>query len=49
MDLLKENGMFVTPYRLDIRVSFGFFNNSSDVKKLVAVLRAGVDQGLPVP
>ncbi|KAL1869591.1 hypothetical protein Daus18300_005445 [Diaporthe australafricana] len=49
MDLLKENGVFVTPYRLGIRVSFGFFNNSSDVKKLATVLRTGVDQGLPVP
>ncbi|KAK7706473.1 hypothetical protein SLS64_004846 [Diaporthe eres] len=49
MDLLKESGIFVTPYRLGIRVSFGFYNNSSDVKKLVSVLRAGVDQGLPLP
>lgn len=49
MDLLKESGVFVTPYRLGIRVSFGFYNNTSDVKKLAAVLRAGVDQVLPLP
>lgn len=49
MDLLKRSGIFVTPYRLGIRVSFGFYNNSSDVKNLAAVLRAGVDQGLPLP
>ncbi|KKY35469.1 putative class iv [Diaporthe ampelina] len=49
MDLLKGNGVFVTPYRLGIRVSFGFYNNFSDLKKLVSVLRAGVDQGLPLP
>lgn len=49
MDLLKASGVFVTPYRLGIRVSFGFYNNSSDVKKLVSALRTGVDQGLPLP
>lgn len=49
MDLLKESGVFVTPYRLGIRVSFGFYNNLSDVKKLATVLRAGVDQGFPLP
>lgn len=49
MDLLMENGVFVTPYRLGIRVSFGFYNKSSDVKKLATILKAGVDQGLPLP
>lgn len=49
MGLLKESGVFVTPYRLGIRVSFGFYNNISDVKKLAAVLMAGVDRGLPLP
>lgn len=49
MDLLKDSGVFVTPYRLGIRVSFGFYNNASDVRKLAAVLRAGVDRGLPLP
>lgn len=49
MGLLTESGIFVTPYRLGIRVSFGFYNNASDVKKLATILRAGVDQGLPLP
>lgn len=49
MELLKESGVFVTPYRLGIRVSFGFYNNTSDVKKLAAALKAGVDCGLPLP
>lgn len=48
MDLIRENGVFVTPYRLGIRVSFGFYNNTSDVMKLATVLKAGVDKGLPL-
>ncbi|WYZ41277.1 hypothetical protein EsH8_V_000172 [Colletotrichum jinshuiense] len=49
MDLLKKSGVLVTPYRLGIRVSFGFYNNSADVKKLSSVLKAGIDAGLPLP
>lgn len=49
MDHFRENGVFVTPYRLGVRVSFGFYNNTSDVLKLAAVLKAGVDKGLPLP
>lgn len=49
MDLLKDNGVRVTPYRLGIRVSFGFYNNTSDVMKLVAILKAGVSEGLALP
>lgn len=49
MDLFKENGVLVTPYRLGVRVSFGFYNNTSDVIKLATVLKAGVDEGLPLP
>lgn len=49
MDLLKQSGIFVTPYRLGIRVSFGFYNKLSDVKKLAAVLRIGVNRGLSLP
>lgn len=48
MSLLKENGIYVTPYRLGIRVSFGFYNSTSDIKKLVKVLKAGIDEGLPL-
>ncbi|KAF6802488.1 aminotransferase class-V [Colletotrichum musicola] len=48
MELLKENGVLATPYRLGIRISFGFYNNLSDVKKLAVVLKKGVDEGLPL-
>ena len=47
-ELLKTNGIRVTPYRLGIRVSFGFYNNMNDVNKLVEVLRQGVESGLPL-
>ncbi|KAI9147361.1 putative aminotransferase [Paramyrothecium foliicola] len=47
MELLTENGILATPYRLGIRISFGFYNNLSDIKKLAIVLKKGVDQGLP--
>jgi cysteine desulfurase / selenocysteine lyase len=49
MDLLRESSVFVAQYLLGIRVSFGFYNNVSDVKKLAAVLRAGVNKRLPLP
>lgn len=48
MSLLKANGIYVTPYRLGIRVSFGFYNNKADVKRLATVLKAGVHEGLPL-
>ncbi len=47
--LLKEHNTFVTQYRLGIRVSVGFYNNSSDVKKLAGVLRLSLDTGYPTP
>ncbi|RTE73804.1 hypothetical protein BHE90_011761 [Fusarium euwallaceae] len=45
---LRENHILITPYRLGIRVSFGFYNNLEDVKKLAAALKSGLEQGLPV-
>ncbi|KAF9873898.1 putative class IV aminotransferase [Colletotrichum karsti] len=48
MDLFKEQGVIVTPYRLGVRVSFGFYNNSTDVKKFAKVLKTGVESGLPI-
>ncbi|KAK1764929.1 pyridoxal phosphate-dependent transferase [Phialemonium atrogriseum] len=44
---LKDAGIIVTPYRLGIRVSFGFYNNFEDVKKLSLAVRAGLDAGIP--
>ncbi|KAL2881615.1 hypothetical protein SGCOL_003183 [Colletotrichum sp. CLE4] len=49
MSLLKEKGVLATPYRLGIRISFGFYNNSSDVKRLAEALKAGLEAGLPLP
>ncbi|KAF4458739.1 class IV aminotransferase [Fusarium albosuccineum] len=49
MDHLTNSGIIVTPYRLGIRVSLGFYNNVDDIKKLTCVLRSGIDAGLPVP
>lgn len=49
MEHLNRCGIIVTPYRLGIRVSFGFYNNLEDVRSLIRALRSGVDTGLPVP
>ncbi|KAL2836980.1 pyridoxal phosphate-dependent transferase [Aspergillus pseudoustus] len=48
MKHLKGSGIYVTPYRLGIRVSFGFYNNSADVERLVDVLRDGIERGIPL-
>ncbi|CAG7972740.1 unnamed protein product [Penicillium salamii] len=45
---LRANHVYVTPYRLGIRVSFGYYNNSGDVEILVKVLQAGIDAGIPL-
>lgn len=49
MEHLERCSIIVTPYRLGIRVSFGFYNNLDDVRALIRALRSGVDAGLPVP
>lgn len=48
MELFKEEGIYVTPYRLGIRVPFGFYNNEEDVLSLVRVLEKGIERGIPV-
>lgn len=48
MELFKEEGIYVTPYRLGIRVSFGFYNNEEDVLSLVRALEKGIERGIPV-
>ncbi|KAF4992528.1 hypothetical protein FDECE_13685 [Fusarium decemcellulare] len=45
-ELLKNNGAQVSPYRLGLRVSFGFYNSVDDVKRLVSILRRGIEMGL---
>ncbi|KAK7417451.1 hypothetical protein QQX98_004571 [Neonectria punicea] len=47
MQHFKEHSIYVTPYRLGVRVSFGFYNNMEDVKVLTSVLKAGLDLGFP--
>lgn len=42
VNLMKENGVQISPYRLGIRVSFGFYNNLDDVKILAKILRRGL-------
>lgn len=48
MELFKAEGICVTPYRLGIRVSFGFYNNVDDVLSLVRALEKGIEMGIPV-
>lgn len=45
---LKSLGIYVTQYRLGVRVSLGFYNDSSDIEKLAKALRQGLAQGLPL-
>ncbi|KAM5347312.1 hypothetical protein ACJ41O_010317 [Fusarium nematophilum] len=45
---LRDNRVIITPYRLGIRVSFGFYNNLQDVEKLAAVLKSGLELGFPI-
>ncbi|KAI4594961.1 hypothetical protein KJ359_007484 [Pestalotiopsis sp. 9143b] len=48
MDLLRERGIYVTQYRLGIRVSLGFYNALSDIDSLTKVLEEGLSKGLRV-
>ncbi|KAF4466940.1 class IV aminotransferase [Fusarium albosuccineum] len=45
---LRDNRVLITPYRLGIRVSFGFYNNLKDVKDLSAALKLGLELDFPV-
>ncbi|KAF5655024.1 class IV [Fusarium sp. NRRL 25303] len=49
MPHLRDNGIIVTPYRLGIRVSFGFYNSTEDIKKLASALRSGIEMGISIP
>lgn len=46
-DHLKAHKIYVTTYRLGVRVSLGFYNNSLDIKRLAETLRLGLAAGLP--
>ncbi|KAH6975117.1 pyridoxal phosphate-dependent transferase [Ilyonectria sp. MPI-CAGE-AT-0026] len=48
MEHLREMDVIVTPYRLGIRVSFGFYNNVQDVERLSWAIEAGLKKNLPL-
>ncbi|VUC31690.1 unnamed protein product [Clonostachys rosea] len=43
---LRKGGVIVTSLRTGIRVSFGFYNNTTDVRVLGRILAAGIKEGL---
>lgn len=43
----ESHSVYVSCYRLGVRVSFGFYNTTDDVDALVAVLKKGLDSGIP--
>lgn len=44
----EKHGIVVSHYRLGVRVSLGFYNDESDIKRLGNVIGAGIDAGLPL-
>ncbi|KAL4406864.1 hypothetical protein CABS03_11303 [Colletotrichum abscissum] len=44
---LEAAGIVATKFRIGIRVSFGFYSNLEDVERLMAVIRAGLESGIP--
>lgn len=44
---LETSGIVVTKFRAGIRVSFGFYSNLEDVERLMAVIRSGLESGIP--
>ncbi|KAK3356359.1 pyridoxal phosphate-dependent transferase [Lasiosphaeria hispida] len=45
---LRSHGVYVSHYRLGVRVSLGFYNNEADIQRLADVVGAGVAEGLPL-
>lgn len=43
-----ENSVYVSCYRLGVRVSFGFYNTEADVLGLAKVLERGLASGIPI-
>ncbi|KAK1624792.1 pyridoxal phosphate-dependent transferase [Colletotrichum phormii] len=48
IDRLEAAGIVATKFRSGIRVSFGFYSNLEDVERLMAVIRMGLESGIPV-
>ncbi|KAK1707231.1 pyridoxal phosphate-dependent transferase [Colletotrichum lupini] len=44
---LEAAGIVATKFRIGIRVSFGFYSNLEDVERLMAVIRVGLESGIP--
>ncbi|KAK1478572.1 hypothetical protein CCUS01_04918 [Colletotrichum cuscutae] len=44
---LEAAGIVATKFRTGIRVSFGFYSNLEDVERLMAVIRKGLESGIP--
>jgi len=45
-DHFQQENIFVSHYRDGVRVSFGFYNNDSDVERFVQSLDKGLRKGL---
>lgn len=45
-DHFQRHSVYVSCYRLGVRVSFGFYNTMDDVHALVGVLRKGLESGM---
>lgn len=46
-DHFEKHSVYVSCYRLGIRISFGFYNTLGDVDQFVGVLKIGLDLGIP--
>ncbi|PLB52537.1 PLP-dependent transferase [Aspergillus steynii IBT 23096] len=47
VDHFQKENIIVSHYRCGVRVSFGFYNNLSDVRSLVASIERGLKNGVP--
>lgn len=45
---LRDLGVYISSYRLGVRVSLGFYNDSGDIERLAEALRQGLAKGLPL-
>lgn len=43
----ETHSVYVSCYRLGVRISFGFYNSTGDVDALVDILKKGLDAGIP--
>lgn len=43
----EKHATYVSCYRLGVRISFGFYNNTDDVRRLGGILKSGLEAGIP--